>query len=642
MSRQSLSIVRQTSDTVEAVINRTRTLLITALLVVIETTAFAQDSSDTQPAPDVQTSEPAVVEESSDVPLTTQIPLPQMEMTPVVVDDKPARSRVPVAPLPRHEDGIKTHEHASETESSGELHLGDVEWTYNPEYRVRMVNIDPIEINGDSAGDMRWTEQRFRLDSTVAKVGVGAIRLQMDMLDGVLFGDNGEYPDTTSGVSLSSNRPNMRRWEVGLPPGADPLDRKSYVPVLVDADVLEVNYLYADVFLPVGLLRIGRQPKKYGAGIPSHDGGPHNRWGVSTHSDAADRILFGTKIDEAFYTLMYGYKHVVDPSMDNGVIFALFYDWQVQDDVISTDDDLSSIGTTLEYRRKKADWFGWNWKDILVSGAMVYLSNDEFESKVFGFPASVHAGIGDLSMQLNYMHINGSSREISEGFAELSGTTATTQDIVAHGFQAVFDYLIGPVTATLEFDYATGDDDPRVTTPITTFNFARDMNVGLLMFEHVLAFESARSAAVGIENLAGLDAASFPLTEVSTEGRFTNAIAIFPQVKVDLYKTPNSVFHTRAGALVAWSQTQGGVVDPVLTALSEDGNRIDDDAVNFNGGKPDRFYGTELDLQFGLTYKEYFRWTIEGAALLPGPALYDQNGDAVNSFLLENRLEFRF
>lgn len=245
-------------------------------------------------------------------------------------------------------------------------------------------------------------------------------------------------------------------------------------------------------------------------------------------------------------------------------------------------------------------------------------------------------------MQLNYMHINGTSREISEGFAELSGTNATTQDIVAHGFQAVFDYLIGPVTATIEFDYATGDDDPRVTTPITTFNFARDMNVGLLMFEHVMAFESARSAAVGIENLAGLDSASFPLTEVSTEGRFTNAIAIFPQVKVDLYKTPNSVFHTRAGALVAWSQTQGGVVDPILTALSEDGNRIDDDAVNFNGGKPDRFYGTEIDLQIGLTYKEYFRWTIEGAALLPGPALYDQNGDAVNSFLLENRLEFRF
>lgn len=636
----------------EAAIFRTRTLFATALLLATDLSAFAQDVDNNQPeaveapvktkAATEPVAEPETKDEATQGVSNAPVALPQMqlEMTPVVVDSKPARTRVPM-PSERKDGGLRSSERSEGDGPGLPLEPGDVEWTFSPEYRVRTLNIDPLEINGDAAGDVRWTEQRFRMDTTVAKVGVGAIRLQMDMLDGVLFGDNGEYPDA-NGVSLSSNRPNMRKWVVGLPDGGDPLDRKSYVPVLTDADVIDINYLYADVFLPVGLLRVGRQPKKYGAGIPSHDGGPYNRWGVSTSSDAADRILFGTKLDEAFYVLMYGYQHVVDPSMDNGLIWALFYDWQVQDDIVSTDDDLSSVGTSFEFRRREADWFGWDWRDILVSGAVVYLSNNEFDSKIFGLPASVQGSVGDLTLQFNFMHINGSSREISEGFAELSGTTPTRQDIVGTGFQVLADYVLGPVTATMEVDYATGDDDPRVTTPITTFNFARDMNVGTLMFEHVLAFETARSAAVGIENLAGLDAGSFPVTEVSTEGRFSNAIALFPQVKIELYKAPNALFHTRLGALFAWSQAPGGVVDPILTSLAEDGHRIDDDAVNFNGGKPARFYGTELDLQLGVTYKEYFRWTVEGAVLLPGAALYDENGDALNSFLVENRLEFRF
>ena len=76
---------------------------------------------------------------------------------------------------------------------------------------------------------------------------------------------------------------------------------------------------------------------------------------------------------------------------------------------------------------------------------------------------------------------------------------------------------LGAATLTFEADYATGDDDPRTDSDITTFSYARDLNVGLLLFEHVLAFESARSVGVGIHNLSSLAAASFPLTEARTE-----------------------------------------------------------------------------------------------------------------------------
>ena len=89
--------------------------------------------------------------------------------------------------------------------------------------------------------------------------------------------------------------------------------------------------------------------------------------------------------------------------------------------------------------------------------------------------------------------------------------------------------------------------------------------MGLLLFEHIIAFESARSAAVGIENLSTLSAPSFPLTEVSSYGRFNNAYGLFPQALVRMVDTPDHFLTWRMGALLAWPEY--GVVDAVLSAL---------------------------------------------------------------------------
>ena len=94
------------------------------------------------------------------------------------------------------------------------------------------------------------------------------------------------------------------------------------------------------------------------------------------------------------------------------------------------------------------------------------------------------------------------------------------------------------------------------------------------------------------------------------------------------------------GALLAWPEY--GVVDAVLSALGEDGVRIDDDLVNYHGGSPGGFYGVELDGQLEWTYRQFLIWTIEAAYLFPGSGLQDEHGDAVNSFLLENRFTFVF
>ncbi len=133
-----------------------------------------------------------------------------------------------------------------------------------------------------------------------------------------------------------------------------------------------------------------------------------------------------------------------------------------------------------------------------------------------------------------------------------------------------------------------------------------------------------------------MGADSFPLTELASEGRVHNTIAFFPQIH---YKASQWAGF-RFGTLFAWAAEPA--TDTIMTLLSEDGQEITDDAVNWHGGKPARYYGTEFDLQVELNYREHFLWTLEGAALLPGDALRDESGDAVPSFLVESRFTFLF
>lgn len=513
------------------------------------------------------------------------------------------------------------------------------------QYRARTISAYPYELSGTHVRGMHWTEQRLRLDTVFRQKGIGSFTLQVDTLEGVLFGDNGAFggtPSSHSGVSLSTRRPNLARWEIGLADEtSDPLHPDSYVPVLRDADLWRLNYAYADILLPFGLLRVGRQPINYGPGITTHDGGRYNRWGVSQYADSVDRILFGTKLDEAFYTITRK-DHKADTSTEQGLVLGLFYDLLKQDIPFISKDNLTQSGVALQWRLPKADWLGLEWRDLFVGGNIVYISNEQFESSVFGIPLLAKGSVNNLDLRIQFMHTRGETREISEGFSALSNKTPERQKIINYGFQGMADIHLGPVTLTMEVDYASGDAHPgsQANNPITAQSFSRDLNVGLLLFEHIMAFESARSVAVGRENISSADLSSFPLTEVQTDGRFTNAFALFPQIKIDFIDQPNHLLYTRLGTLLAWPDA--GVVDPIMTTIAQDGETNKDDTVNFHGGKPGTYYGTELDIQIGWKYKQHFEWLLEGAMLLPGDALQDEHGDAINAYYFENRFVFSF
>jgi hypothetical protein len=314
----------------------------------------------------------------------------------------------------------------------------------------------------------------------------------------------------------------------------------------------------------------------------------------------------------------------------------------VLDDITSRADDLSQVMGGVLWRKRDADWFGLKWRKLVAMSMVLHKASDEFGTDVWAFPFRLKGHVGDLWTDLELTLVTGTTREISAGYAAISGDEPVDQDIFAVGAHASIAYQLGPVELLAEFNYASGDHDPRPSTAWHGFSYARDFNVGLLLYEHILAFESSRSAAVGVEVLKGTGAESYPVSEVASDGRYFNAISIFPQVTWQALKGGEHDLKLRLGALFAWPAADGGLVDPVATMRSQDGEQIQDDAVNYHGGKPGSYYGTELDLQLSWTWKEFFCWTLEGAVLFPGSSLKDEHGQGVNSVFVENRFEFLF
>jgi len=519
--------------------------------------------------------------------------------------------------------------------------VGKDDWfvEVRPEYRVRLIRVEPLELNGVVATEVAWGEQRLRLDASLGRRGLGAIHMQVDVLDGVLFGDNGEFgksPEPTSGVGIASRQVNHSGWRVGLLPGADPLVVDSYGPVLRDIEPLEVNYLYGEVLLPFGVVRIGRQPLAESGTVSLNDGRTgRNLWGASYYHESVDRLLFGTKISEVFGFISEGATYKVDRALDNGVFLGLVWDYLVEDQVQIGGDDLQGFAAQLDFRWKDPHVLGEDWGPIRFTATTTFRWDDRFNTNVFALPLRLQFSVADFTFLGEFSYITGTTRELSAGFAALNNQPVTDQDIKLTTARVAPEYTFADqLTFRLEWAYAAGDDDPRTTTPLTISSWPRDTNLGLLLFEHTLAFQTARSAQVGIENLRQVEADSFPLTEIATDGRVTNVNALFPQVFWDVLPT----LRIKGGVLFAWAAAD--TVDPIQSLLRWDGVAIADDTINYAGGKPGSYWGTELDLGVELRYEQLFTAVLEAAVLFPGSGLEDENGDAVRSWMLEARFVF--
>lgn len=505
-------------------------------------------------------------------------------------------------------------------------------WKGGAEYRANAAVVKPLDLATTRDQNYGVVEHRLRLDAGIDWEDRVRLVTSTDVLDGVLWGDNGTRADTvvtTSGGNVATINPNAAGPCVSLRPGESPTLPQSYRYGLCSSAPVFVRRLYGDVMTPIGLFRVGRQAFTEGASITVNDGdGRKNRFGFARHGNSADRVLFATKPLEIAKPAAER-----DTTEGRGGFLILAYDRLVGDNPQRFSDDLHGWITALRWleptHRLGGDfeaqlYHAYRWsKDndtgvsILGGRLMSKLGND------------LHAGIEGTV-------ITGSTREVASAYRVITNDAAVKQDVHQLGARAVVRYDRPSYGLYLEADYASGDSDPSIQTPLTQFRFAEDTRVGLLLFEHVLAYQSARAAASGIAVLQNLNAPSLPIDQVATRGSFTNAAALFPQV--DVRPLPDLLF--RGGVLFAWAPAR--VVDPIASLQRRDGLRIDDDLVNFKGGRPGRYYGTELDLRIQYRLYEHFAADLEGAMLLPGSALEDANGDAVRSFLVQTRASFFF
>jgi hypothetical protein len=508
--------------------------------------------------------------------------------------------------------------------------IGDLGFRGAAEYRAQGLYIDPISVASPSGRYVSWIDQRLRLDATGDWRDTVKIVTSFDVLDGVLWGDNGTLgvdPQPNAGANANVRNPSLATACIGYR-GGDPLVADSYGYTLCPATPIFVRKAYGEVALPFGVLRVGRQNVNIGMGVQAADGeGRQNRFGISKAGSLVDRVLFATKPLEALKP-----EWERDKSDTNGLIVAIAYDRWVSDYPQSMRDDVHQLDLAFRFLQPRHRLGS----DLLVSGYYARRWDLQYGTKINTLGTRVTTKLGDFHVGFDGAMNLGSTREVSEAYKLITNDPVDDQTVLQAGGRLVGRYDRPLWSAYLEMDYASGDGDPTARTPLTQFVWAEDTNVGLLLFKHVLHYQSARSALAGVELLKRLGATSYPAESINTKGAFTNAFALFPQLDV----RPLKNFLVRTGVLFAWAPAP--VVSPVASLQARDGLTIRDDLVNFAGGRPGSHYGTEFDLRVQYRFLDHFILDVEGATFVPGSALQDADGYAARSTLVQGRTTFFF
>lgn len=190
-----------------------------------------------------------------------------------------------------------------------------------------------------------------------------------------------------------------------------------------------------------------------------------------------------------------------------------------------------------------------------------------------------------------------------------------TSDVLQFGLAARVKADAGSVGGVFDFLWASGDQDFDEGRQ-SAFKADPNFEMGLLLFRHVMAAQTARAAVTAADpDLVGVP--SEDLDRYPTRGAVSNTAAFFPR----LWARPIDGLEVYFGPLVAFSQVP--VADPRETRLGGGTAR------NALGGTPGGYLGTELDV--GVRYRLMLGTTrlmlgAEGGVFQPGNAFADVGG----------------
>jgi hypothetical protein len=392
----------------------------------------------------------------------------------------------------------------------------------------------------------------------------------------------------------------------------------------------------------IGLIRVGQMSNHWGMGILANDGDHPSLFGDYRGGNMVEQVLFATKPagkDSPFAIVLGGNL--------------VYQDWQARlyrGDIAAQgvlagfyDKGPNQIGVFATIRSQNTDktsapYSGYT--DSIVAAAVDLAGH--FAVPVPGNPSTYLYGAGELAFIL------GSTNELRSATQALTGQNTT---IASYGFAGSIGVVHetrhegappsgdpstwGDVAAQLEVGYASGDANPYDTTE-HRFTFDPNHKVGLLLFDEVMRWQTARSSAAAQDPL--LQNGSRPTPGVNllpSNGGVFGAEYIYPTIIV----RPKPWLDLKAGAVIAG--TTADLVDPYRVATQGA-------YVNYRGGDAKRHdLGIELDggFEFRIKLDRNLRLQLgaQAGVLFPGGAFADASGSIMNApYMVMGRAGMQF
>lgn len=402
--------------------------------------------------------------------------------------------------------------------------------------------------------------------------------------------------------------------------GADPQPRDNAGD---GASFVLPRWLYGELLTKIGLFRVGMQPNHWAMGILANDGDHAQLFGAPRLGQISERVLFGTK--------PLGEKGPLTTAIAADLVYRDNFARLSRGDVAFQ----GVLATYLEWGPHQIGFFGVYRTQKTDRKSVGASYTDDLKVFVFDVAAHTMAPLPGFSNAFAFAEAEGAMQLGTSSELRTSALPGERATIQAFGAATRVGFVFGGskpsaaqkmeqttrfgrFVAQVEWGYASGDANPNDGVQ-KRFTFDPNHRIGLLLFDEVLRWSSARAASIARDPLLANAARPQPGLEYLPTGggvagaQYLNPTFVFrPEPKLDV----------RAGLVVA--QATSDVVSQVRATTR---GRYENE---FGGDPKRRDLGVELDLgvqkRVPLSFDMEAVFGAEGGILFPGGALADSAG----------------
>lgn len=527
--------------------------------------------------------------------------------------------------------------------------------TYN---LINPVNSQPIKIP-----EIRHTSyvfSRLRIMPTLSYEKLATLNIQIDALDNVLWGDN----NGISSAPLFATEASSQHF-LGGPVG----------------DSVTIPRAWLQFQVPIGIMRIGRQPSHWGMGLLANGGGTGNLdtltppppgeperkaqdyffdddFGDNHFGSTSDRVLFVTKPLSIYRTAVkakskesnlivgYAYDKLSEAPLLTAEPFERRFRPFGQQGFISrgSNDDADEHVVLAVY--SNPDWDVVRYTDEIKVGAYGVVRTQKegstFPSEdVLRDPTANCSGrttdpshfvpcedtgsfvwIIDLWYKLRYGPWYSEAEVLKIGGETFGGVPFPSKNKLKNANivsgAARFGYLTDVIDGVLEVGHASGDKNLE-DAEFSQRAMHPDYNVGLILFEETLRELTARAflSFLSLENPEGAQG-------FMSRGGVINASYVHPKFR---WRPGVGGFEIIGALLMAWADELPDTgVNGLIWAYSDEGRA--------------KYLGTEADLAIKTNFAGKMSFSLETGYLRFGDALKARLPNADGSFTLQTRVAF--